>query len=74
MKLNFNTTKGYEDEWSRWSNDAKILFSNLDPGNYELLIRAQIGNDIISTKAYSFKIANPWYLSSLAYIFTPYCL
>ena len=30
--------KGYEDEWSRWSNDAKILFSNLDPGNYELLI------------------------------------
>ena len=61
--------KGYEDEWSRWSNDAKILFSNLDPGNYELLIRAQIGNDIISTKAYSFKIANPWYLSSLAYIF-----
>ena len=61
--------EGYNDEWSLWNNDAKIVFSNLDPGNYELFIRAQIGNDIISTKSYSFKIANPWYLSSLAYIF-----
>ena len=61
--------KGYEDEWSLWDSDAKILFSNLDPGNYELFIRAQIGNDIISTKSYSFKIVNPWYLSTLAYIF-----
>ena len=55
-----------------WNNDAKIVFSNLDPGNYELFIRAQIGNEIISTKSYSFKIVNPWYLSSLAYIF--YCI
>ena len=47
----------------------KFFFSNLDPGNYELFIRAQIGNDIISTKSYSFKIVNPWYLSTLAYIF-----
>ena len=61
--------EGYNDEWSLWNNEAKIIFSNLDPGNYELFIRAQIGNDIISTKSYSFKIANPWYLSSLAYIF-----
>ena len=61
--------EGYNDEWSSWNNDAKIVFSNLDPGNYELFIRAQIGNDIMSTKSYSFKIANPWYLSSLAYIF-----
>ena len=61
--------EGYNDEWSLWNNDAKIVFSNLDPGNYELFIRAQIGNDIMSTKSYSFKIANPWYLSSLAYIF-----
>ena len=61
--------EGYNDEWSLWNNDAKIVFSNLEPGNYELFIRAQIGNDIMSTKSYSFKIANPWYLSSLAYIF-----
>ena len=61
--------EGYNDEWSLWNNDAKIVFSNLDPGNYELFIRAQIINDIISTKSYSFKIAKPWYLSSLAYIF-----
>ena len=60
---------GYNDEWSLRNNDAKILFSNLDPGDYELFIRAQIGNEIISTKSYSFKIANPWYLSNLAYIF-----
>ena len=60
--------KGYEDEWSLWNSDAKILFSNLDPGNYELFVRAQIGNDITSTKAYPFKIVNPWYLSTLAYI------
>jgi ligand-binding sensor domain-containing protein/DNA-binding CsgD family transcriptional regulator len=61
--------KGYEDEWSSWKSDAKILFSNLDPGKYELFIQAQKGNDIISTKSYSFNIDNPWYLSSLAYIF-----
>ncbi len=61
--------EGYNDEWSLWNNDAKIVFSNLDPGNYELFVRAQNGNDIMSTKSYSFKIANPWYLSSLAYIF-----
>ena len=60
--------KGYEDEWSLWNRDAKILFSNLDSGNYELFVRAQIGNDITSTKAYPFKIVNPWYLSTLAYI------
>jgi DNA-binding CsgD family transcriptional regulator len=61
--------KGYEDEWSSWKSDAKILFSNLDPGKYELFIQAQKGNDIISTKSYSFNIDNPWYLSSLAYTF-----
>jgi DNA-binding CsgD family transcriptional regulator len=60
--------KGYEDEWSLWNSDAKILFSNLDSGNYELFVRAQIGNDITSTKSYPFKIVNPWYLSTLAYI------
>ena len=61
--------KGYGDEWSSWNSDAKILFSNLDPGKYELFIQAQKGNDIISTKSYSFNIDNPWYLSSLAYTF-----
>jgi len=61
--------KGYNDDWNLLNNDAKILFSNLPSGNYQLLIRAQIGNETISTKSYSFKITNPWYLSSLAYIF-----
>tara|TARA_B100000900_G_scaffold8598_1_gene7077 strand:- start:8704 stop:11487 length:2784 start_codon:yes stop_codon:yes gene_type:complete len=59
---------GYNDEWSLWNNDTEILFSNLDPGNYELLLRAKIGNKITPSNPYVFKITNPWYLSNFAYL------
>ena len=58
---------GYSENWSEWTADATVTFSNLRFGNYTLNARAMVG-DVISSEAHkiSFKIYRPWYLSTVA--------
>ena len=58
---------GYNDEWSPWTSTAKVNFSNLKSGDFELLLQARSGRKIISSTSYTFAIDNPWYLSNFAY-------
>lgn len=58
---------GYNDEWSPWTSTAKVNFSNLKSGDFDLLLQARSGREIISSTSYTFAIDNPWYLSNFAY-------
>jgi len=61
--------KGYTDSWSNWSKDNKVLFDNLSFGDYEFMVKARIGSDLVDNiSTYSFSIKKPWYLTNLAII------
>ena len=56
---------GLFEEWSNWSSSSTARFSNLNFGNYEFMVRARMGNDILSEQvSYSFKVNRPLYLSN----------
>lgn len=57
--------EGYSNNWSEWSEDAKVSYSNLKFGAYTLSAQAMVG-DVMSKKAHqiSFKILRPWYFST----------
>ena len=59
--------EGYSDNWSDWTTNASVTFSNLRFGNYNLSARAMVG-DVISTKTHQIpiKIRRPWYFSTVA--------
>lgn len=58
---------GLYDNWSDWSRSSTELFENLPHGDYTFKVRAKIGDEISeNTASYSFNIAKPWYISTLA--------
>jgi len=57
------------DEWSRWSTKNSAEFIDLNPGEYELTVRALRENMISETVSMPFIIAAPWYKSGIAYFF-----
>jgi DNA-binding CsgD family transcriptional regulator/ligand-binding sensor domain-containing protein len=59
----------FQKKWSHWSEDSEVTFENLPFGDYTLLVRAKVGNELTeNTLSYEFKINRPWYLSDLALI------
>lgn len=61
--------QGIYDDWSEWSRQSSVTFSNLPHGDYTFKVRSRIGNVISDNEEiYSFSIAKPWYLSNLAWI------
>ncbi|NNK10294.1 MAG: LuxR family transcriptional regulator [Flavobacteriaceae bacterium] len=60
---------GLYDEWSAWSENTSVSFSNLPHGSYTFNVRSMAGNlRSANTESYSFTIARPWYLSAMAFI------
>ncbi len=58
---------GRYDQWSEWGTKPELIFENLPFGDYNLNIRAKIGNQLSkNTINYDFKINRPWFLSNLA--------
>ncbi|MBK9149216.1 MAG: response regulator [Flavobacteriales bacterium] len=60
--------KGYKDEWVHLGTQNRVSFTNLDPGGYELLVKAA-NNDGIWNDAPSslwITIAPPWHRTNLA--------
>lgn len=61
--------KGFESNWSTWSDRTEKEYTNLREGKYvfEVKVRNNLGNesDIIS---YSFQILPPWHRTSIAYV------
>lgn len=61
--------EGYDKNWSQWSTDTKVHFTNLKEGLYTFQVKAKNIYGIESKIAkYTFKIATPWYKTIWAYI------
>ncbi len=60
--------KGFEDNWSSWSNKTEKEFTNLSAGTYtfEVKVRNNLGSES-EPASYSFKILPPWYKTNWAY-------
>ena len=56
-------------EWSHWSADTKIQFTNLSEGTYTFFVKARnIYGQESKVASYEFKIHPPWYRTILAYL------
>ncbi|MDP2234946.1 MAG: hypothetical protein Q8J88_00810 [Bacteroidales bacterium] len=55
-------------KWSAWSTKNTLEFLSLDFGEYNLFVRASIDGKITDAKAFSFRIAAPWYHTWYAYL------
>ena len=58
--------KGYNDDWSSWSNESEASFKNLPYGDYTFTVKAKLNDEDLKSQVYTFSILKPWYLSSLA--------
>ncbi len=60
---------GKMERWSAWSEQSSLQFENLPFGDYNLEIRAKVGNQRTkNTVNYPFTIDRPWYISNIAII------
>lgn len=59
---------GLEEEWSEWSSKNKLDFINLKSGDYELEIKARVGDSISEVTVFKFEVDTPFYKSFLAYL------
>lgn len=55
--------QGLMSGWSRFSQDPKAVFTNLEPGKYTLQVEghSRYDNMTVSTVEYRFSIRTPWY-------------
>lgn len=54
--------EGFEDNWSPWSEETLLRYTNLDAGDYQLLVRASDRYDNLSeTVSLRFTIATPFW-------------
>tara|TARA_R110002051_G_scaffold323966_1_gene419356 strand:- start:2615 stop:5419 length:2805 start_codon:yes stop_codon:yes gene_type:complete len=52
------------NEWSTWSSNSEVSFTNLPYGNHTFEVRAKVGNNLSkNTASYEFMISKPWYLT-----------
>lgn len=61
--------EGYDNEWTNWTNESKVSYTNLPEGKYtfRLISKNTFENESEET-VYSFVILPPWYRTVYAYI------
>lgn len=61
--------EGNDEEWSNWSTDSKVKYSNLREGSYTLKVKARniygYESEVLS---FTFTVFPPWYRTTTAYI------
>ena len=56
---------GYMDDWSLFSENSAVTFSNLRNGNYNFNVRSRIGNIYSDdVKSFEFSVERPWFASN----------
>ena len=61
--------KGFDNNWSEWSNISDKEYTNLPPKNYTFEIKVKNNNNIESeVTSYKFSILPPWYKSTIAFV------
>lgn len=62
MNLEYRLQRRNDDAWSPMSNDNTVTLVNLQPGQYELQVRAIDKNgQIAATHAFTVRVLPPWY-------------
>ena len=61
--------EGYENNYSKFSKNETITYTNLNPGDYKFNIQAISSEGLISdTNSFSFTINPPWWQSKIFYL------
>lgn len=61
--------KGYNNQWSEWTLEKKVEFTNLDEGNYDFELKARNSlGQTSETQHFYFSILPPWYRTWWAYL------
>ena len=61
--------EGFDEKWSKWTNETKAVYTNLKEGTYTFKVKAQdVFGNISLTTSFSFEIKPPWYRTIWAYI------
>ncbi len=61
--------EGYDNEWTNWTNESKVSYTNLPEGRYTFHLISKNIYDVESEETiYSFIILPPWYRTVYAYI------
>ncbi len=60
---------GLDADYSKWSSNNRIMFSNLREGDYSFCVKARnIYNHVSNETCFSFSVLSPWYRTTWAYI------
>jgi signal transduction histidine kinase len=61
--------EGYDDDWSRWTEETRKDYTGLPAGDYSFRVRAKnIYGEMAEEGFFSFSILSPWYQKSWAYL------
>ena len=61
--------KNVDNEWSQWTEQPYIYLYKLPHGDYDLLLRARVGNIITENEEhFNFTLQKHWYATTLMYI------
>jgi len=61
--------EGFDQSWSQWTGETKKEYTNLDNGDYTFKVMARnVFGTESSPATYDFRIAPPWYKTTLAII------
>ncbi len=61
--------EGFDEKWSKWSNETRAVYTNLKEGKYTFEVKARnVFNDESLITNFSFEILPPWYRTIWAYI------
>lgn len=61
--------EGFDEDWSKWSNNSKKEYTYLREGKYTFKVKAKnIYNNESEIAIYKFRILPPWYRTNIAYI------
>ncbi len=60
---------GGNEDWSNWSDESKVIYSDLSPNDYEFQVRSKSPYSGLSgTGVLAFSISNPWYKNPYAFL------
>jgi DNA-binding CsgD family transcriptional regulator len=62
--------EGFNNTWSDWTFNSKVVFENLPAGDYTFYVRAKVANSVTDNiESYSFVISKPFYANAWAKLF-----
>lgn len=61
--------ENYDDDWSEWGNEIKILYTNIPSGTYTFRVKARnIYEQVSEEGVFQFTVTPPWYATIIAFV------